>query len=108
MIADSTEAVKLAEIASRNAQTGTTVPTFVTKEAHKVQAGIIAATMANIDAYNQGQRGLVEEDLRSAIPFLAKVGLFKLFTPGEWKSNTNAGRSFVGILAQEYFDSLEK
>jgi len=108
MIADSTEASKLQEIASRNAQAGTTVPTFVTKEGHKVQAGIIAATMTNIDAYNQGERGLVEEDLRGAIPFLAKVGLFKLFTPDEWKSNTNAGRNFVGILAQKYFDNLNK
>jgi len=108
MNAESTEASKLQEIASRNAQAGTTVPTFVTKDGQKVQAGMMAATFANIEAYNQGQRGVVEDDLRGAVPFLAKAGLFKLFPPDEWKSSTNEGRNFVGTLAQEYFDSLHK
>ena len=94
------------EIASRNTQGEIFIPTFLTKGGITIQGGAFAATIANIEAYNQGNRGVVEEDLKAVIPLLVKAGLFNLFTPKEWKSDTNEGRSFVGRLAEEYLKSL--
>ena len=54
------------------------------KDGSQVQTGTVATMLHNIELYNAGQRGQIEEELKIAIPTLVKVGLFDLFEVDEW------------------------
>ena len=58
--------------------------------------------LRNVALYNAGERGEVEEQLKTAVPTLIKVGLFELFSVDEWINGQNPGRRFVGLCAKEY------
>ena len=60
------------------------------KDGSQVQTGTVATMLHNIELYNAGQRGQIEEELKIAIPTLVKVGLFDLFEVDEWIKGTNA------------------
>lgn len=82
---------------------GEVLPQVVLKDGSQVQTGTVATMLHNIELYNAGQRGQIEEELKIAIPTLIKVGLFDLFEVEEWiKERTNAGRTFVGMHAKAY------
>ena len=68
-----------------------------------VQTGTVANMLRNIERYNAGERGAVEDQLKLAVPTLIKVGLFNLFSVDEWLQGNNAGRKFVAREAQIYF-----
>lgn len=87
---------------------GEVLPQVVLKDGSKVQTGTVATMLHNIDLYNAGQRGQIEEELKIAIPTLIKIGLFDLFDVDEWISGTNAGRTFVGLHAKAYFQQKEQ
>jgi hypothetical protein len=72
------------------------------------QGAIIAALLRNIERFNQGERGEVEQQLAQAVPMLAQIGLFELFSPGEWVRGENAGRRLVGLFAQQYLAGPQK
>ncbi|OCZ63257.1 DUF7709 family protein [Acinetobacter seifertii] len=87
---------------------GEILPQVVLKDGSKVQTGTVATMLHNIDLYNAGQRGQIEEELKIAIPTLIKIGLFDLFDVDEWISGTNAGRTFVGLHAKTYLQQKEQ
>ena len=87
---------------------GEVLPQVVLKDGSKVQTGTVATMLYNIDLYNAGQRGQIEEELKIAIPTLIKIGLFDLFDVDEWISGTNAGRTFVGLHAKTYLQQKEQ
>lgn len=87
---------------------GEVLPQVVLKDGSKVQTGTVATMLHNIDLYNAGQRGQIEEELKIAIPTLIKIGLFDLFDVDEWISGTNAGRTFVGLNAKTYLQQKEQ
>ena len=58
---------------------GEVLPQVVLKDGSQVQTGTVATMLHNIELYNAGQRGQIEEELKIAIPTLVKVGLFDLF-----------------------------
>lgn len=60
----------------------------------------------NIQPYNLGEHGAIEEELILAIPTLTKVGLFDLFSVDKWVNGDNAGRKFIGEQAQIYLKNL--
>ena len=68
--------------------------------AQKVPTGTVATLLHNIRLYNQGvdnaEKTQLEREMKTAIPLLKKVGLFDLFTPGEWMQGKSPGRRFVG------------
>jgi hypothetical protein len=80
----------------------------MTKGGAQIQGGAFAATLANIEAYNMGDRGVVEDDMKNVIPLLFRSGLFKLFPPEEWASDLNEGRNLIGKLAKKYQESLKE
>ncbi len=63
---------------------GEVLPQVVLKDGSQVQTGTVATMLHNIELYNAGQRGQIEEELKIAIPTLIKVGLFDLFEVDEW------------------------
>ncbi|MDC5271321.1 hypothetical protein OIN82_08930 [Acinetobacter baumannii] len=87
---------------------GEVLPQVVLKDGSQVQTGTIATMLHNIELYNAGQRGQIEEELKIAIPTLIKVGLFDLFEVDEWIKGTNAGRTFVGMHAKAYLQQKEQ
>ncbi|MCF9046037.1 hypothetical protein JKI99_04640 [Acinetobacter nectaris] len=93
---------KLSEVNQKVLQESQSFPTVKLKDGTPVQTGTVAALLYNIQLYNQGERGQIEDELRLAIPTLFKIGFFDLFTPNEWISPHDLGRSFVGHAAQAY------
>lgn len=85
---------------------GESLPAVRLKDGSKVQTGTVATMLHNIQLYNAGERGQVEEELRLAIPTLFEVGLFDLFNPQEWVEGSNPGRKFVGQEALKHLSSL--
>ena len=96
---------ELSNINQKIIQEGEVLPAVTLKDGSKVQTGTVATMLHNIDLYNQGSRGEVEQELILAIPTLAKVGLFDLFSPDEWISGGNPGRRFVGEKAKQFLAS---
>ncbi|MFW1798578.1 hypothetical protein ACG9YX_00810 [Acinetobacter nematophilus] len=96
---------ELSNINQKIIQEGDVLPAVTLKDGSKVQTGTVATMLHNIDLYNQGSRGEVEQELILAIPTLVKVGLFDLFSPDEWISGDNPGRRFVGEKAQQFLAS---
>lgn len=96
---------KLAQINGKIVADGEHLPMVILKDGSKVQTGTVAAMLHNIQLYNAGERGNVEEELMLSIPTLIKVGLFDLFSPEEWVSGGNAGRKFIGTAALDILKS---
>ncbi|NUF62811.1 hypothetical protein HUN34_04165 [Acinetobacter bereziniae] len=96
---------QLSSINQKIIQEGEVLPAVTLKDGTKVQTGPVATMLHNIDLYNQGLRGEVEQELILAIPTLIKVGLFDLFSPDEWISGDNLGRRFVGEKAKQFLAS---
>ncbi|WP_288402862.1 hypothetical protein [uncultured Acinetobacter sp.] len=93
---------ELAEINQKVLQDGEVLPQVKLKDGSRVQTGTVATMLHNINLYNAGVRGAVEEELILAIPTLFKVGMFDLFSADEWINGTNAGRRFVGEQAKQF------
>ncbi|MEN4984266.1 DUF7709 family protein [Acinetobacter modestus] len=93
---------ELAEINQKVVQDGEVLPQVKLKDGSRVQTGTVATMLHNINLYNAGVRGGVEEELILAIPTLFKVGMFDLFSADEWINGTNAGRRFVGEQAKQF------
>nr|WP_314367536.1 hypothetical protein [uncultured Acinetobacter sp.] len=93
---------ELAEINQKVVQDGEVLPQVKLKDGSRVQTGTVATMLHNINLYNAGVRGAVEEELILAIPTLFKVGMFDLFSADEWINGTNAGRRFVGEQAKQF------
>lgn len=92
----------LATINQKILADGESLPLVQLKDGSKVQTGTVATMLRNIELYNAGERGEVEQQLEAAIPTVAKVGLFELFPPEDWIAGDNQGRRLVGILAAKY------
>lgn len=71
-----------------------------------MQTGTVATMLHNIQPYNLGERGAIEDELILAILTLTKVGLFDLFSVDKWVNGDNAGRKFIGEQAQIYLKNL--
>ena len=93
---------ELAEINQKVVQDGEVLPQVKLKDGSGVQTGTVATMLHNINLYNAGVRGGVEEELILAVPTLFKVGMFDLFSADEWINGTNAGRRFVGEQAKQF------
>ena len=93
---------ELAEINQKVVQDGEVLPQVKLKDGSRVQTGTVATMLHNINLYNAGVRGAVEEELILAVPTLFKVGMFDLFSADEWINGTNAGRRFVGEQAKQF------
>lgn len=87
---------------------GEHLPEVQLKDGSRVQTGTVATMLLNIQRYNAGERGEVEEELRLAIPTLVKVGLFDLFSVEEWVGGHNPGRRYLGLLAKDYLKTQVK
>jgi hypothetical protein len=96
---------ELSSINQKIIQDGEVLPAVKLKDGSTVQTGTVATMLYNIDLYNSGLRGEIEQELILAIPTLFKVGLFDLFSPDEWISGNNPGRRFVGEKAKEFLTS---
>lgn len=96
---------QLSEINQKVVQEGEVLPQVTLKDGSRVQTGTVATMLHNINLYNAGVRGTVEEELILAVPTLFKVGMFDLFSVEEWINGNNAGRKFVGEKAQEFLDN---
>lgn len=96
---------ELSSINQKIIQDGEVLPAVKLKDGSTVQTGTVATMLYNIDLYNSGLRGEIEQELILAIPTLFKVGLFDLFNPDEWISGNNPGRRFVGEKAKEFLAS---
>lgn len=82
---------------------GESLPSVKLSDGTAVQTGTVAAMLHNVNLYNNGERGAVEDELRKAVPTLIKVGLFDLFLPKEWINGDNKGRKFIGEEAKKHF-----
>lgn len=96
----------LSSINQKIIQAGEVLPVVKLKDGSAVQTGTVATMLHNINLYNSGLRGEIEQELILAIPTLVKVGLFDLFSPDEWILGNNAGRKFVGEKAKAYLDAI--
>lgn len=92
----------LAKINQKIVQTGQELPTIALKDGTVVQTGTVATMLHNIERYNNGERGEVENELKMVIPTLFKIGLFDLFSVEDWILGTNDGRKYVGECAKHY------
>lgn len=92
----------LAAINQKILADGESLPLVQLKDGSKVQTGTVATMLRNIELYNAGERGDIEQQLEAAIPTVAKVGLFALFPPEEWIAGDNQGRRLVGTLAAKH------
>lgn len=97
---------ELARINQKILAQGESLPTVRLKDGTTVQTGTIATLLHNINLYNISKSEKIQNELKSAIPTLFKVGLFDLFPPEEWLTTTNEGRKFVGKAALEYLGKL--
>jgi len=93
---------KLAAINQKILADGESLPLVQLKDGSRVQTGTVATMLRNIELYNAGERGDIEEQLDAAIPTVAKVGLFDLFSPDEWIAGSNEGRRLVGTMAARF------
>lgn len=98
--------VDLAHINQKILADGQSLPCVTLKDGSQVQTGTVATLLHNIEIYNTGARGQVEQEIAAAIPTVAKVGLFDLFPPDQWIAGANPGRRLVGELAREWLASL--
>nr|WP_315244278.1 hypothetical protein [uncultured Albidiferax sp.] len=101
----STEAIILARVNQKILAAGETLPRVTLQDGSQLQTGTVAAMLHNVALYNAAdasERGEIERELELAIPTLAKIGLFALFSPEEWCNGSNPGRQFVGLKAQAY------
>jgi hypothetical protein len=95
---------------TNNKTLGTTAGTFpivTLPDGRRVPTGTVGALLVNIKAYDEGneeRRAELKPAIESAIPTLVKVGMFDLFAPDEWKSESSPGRTLVGKLARNYFE----
>lgn len=108
---DAKRALSLQGLAAVNQQVlavGEVLPAVTQANGEVVQSGTVAAMLLNIERYNQGERGDVEQQLALAIPTLVKIGLFDLFSPAEWIRTDNAGRRLVGLFAEQYLAGPQK
>ncbi|ENW94994.1 DUF7709 family protein [Acinetobacter dispersus] len=96
---------QLSEINQKVLQDGEVLPQVTLKDGSRVQTGTVATMLHNINLYNAGVRGTVEDELILAVPTLFKVGMFDLFSVEEWINGSNAGRKFVGEKAKEFLDN---
>ncbi|MCH7385466.1 hypothetical protein MMP71_16615 [Acinetobacter dispersus] len=96
---------QLSEINQKVLQEGEVLPQVTLKDGSRVQTGTVATMLHNINLYNAGVRGTVEDELILAVPTLFKVGMFDLFSVEEWINGNNAGRKFVGEKAKEFLDN---
>jgi hypothetical protein len=92
----------LAAINQKILADGESLPLVQLKDGSRVQTGTVATMLRNIELYNAGERGDIEQQLEAAIPTVAKVGLFDLFPPEEWIAGDNPGRRLVGTLAAKH------
>ena len=92
----------LADINQKIVAAGQSLPRVTLKDGSQVQTGTVATLLHNIELYNNGERGQVEEELAAAVPTVAKVGLFDLFPPDQWIAGANPGRRLVGELARTW------
>ncbi|MDV2441842.1 hypothetical protein QR665_20700 [Acinetobacter gerneri] len=93
---------QLANINKKVVEDGQNLPSVKLKDGSTVQTGTVATMLHNIQLYNFGERGAIEDELILAIPTLFKVGLFDLFPINEWINGDNAGRKFIGEQAKIY------
>ncbi|RKG33828.1 hypothetical protein D7V21_07935 [Acinetobacter guerrae] len=93
---------QLAQINQKVVEDGQVLPAVKLKDGTQVQTGTVATMLYNIQRYNDGERGRIEQELILAIPTLFKVGLFDLFSIEEWIKGENPGRKFVGEQARKY------
>ncbi|KXZ73096.1 DUF7709 family protein [Acinetobacter venetianus] len=100
-----TGSTELSEINQKVVQDGEILPQVKLKDGSRVQTGTVATMLHNINLYNTGVRGEVEDELILAIPTLIKVGMFELFSIDEWIQGDNPGRKFVGEKAKAFFES---
>ncbi|MBC9229747.1 hypothetical protein HI850_010440 [bacterium SPL81] len=98
---------ELSNINQKVVQEGEILPQVTLKDGSRIQTGTVATMLHNIDLYNAGVRGSVENELSVAIPTLFKVGLFDLFSVEEWINGNNAGRKFVGEKAKEFLEKQD-
>jgi hypothetical protein len=87
---------------------GEVLPAVTLANGNVMQTGTVAAMLLNIERYNRGERGDVEQQLALAVPTLVKIGLFDLFSPAEWTRTDNAGRRLVGLFAEQYLAGPQK
>lgn len=84
-----------------------TFPVITLPDGRKVPTGTVGALLVNIKAYDEGdkeRRAELEPAIQAAIPTLVNVGMFDLFPPREWTSETSPGRSLVGKFARDYLE----
>ena len=93
---------QLAAINQQVVAEGELLPAVRLRDGSTVQTGTVATMLVNIDRYNNGERGAVEEELTLAIPTLIKIGLFDLFSPDEWLQGDNPGRRLLGGKAKAW------
>ncbi|MFW2176271.1 MULTISPECIES: DUF7709 family protein [unclassified Moraxella] len=99
---------ELANINQKILADGETLPQVTMKDGTKVQTGTVATMLHNIERYNAGERGDVEQELIQAIPTLIKIGMFELFSVDEWASNENLGRNFLAKQARQLIGEYQK
>ncbi|UNI22948.1 hypothetical protein JDV02_008791 [Purpureocillium takamizusanense] len=78
-------------------------PVVTLPNGERLPTGTVGALLVNIrafDAGDEGTRAALEPAIRAAVPVLAKVGMFDLFTPDEWINNGGPGRALVGQVAR--------
>ena len=100
-----TGSTELSEINQKVVQDGEILPQVKLKDGSRVQTGTVATMLHNINLYNTGVRGEVEDELILAIPTLFIVGMFELFSVDEWIQGDNLGRRFVGEKAKAFLES---
>lgn len=81
---------------------GEQLPVIQLQDGSRVPTGTVATLLYNIALYNQQPTAQLEDELKLPLPILFKLGLFDLFPPQEWLSETNAGKRFVGHAALAY------
>ncbi|MCJ1423425.1 hypothetical protein MMC29_001308 [Sticta canariensis] len=97
------ETDQLGEVNNQLVAEGQSFPEATLKNGSKIRTGTLGALLNNIRRYNAGEKGL-EGHMRLAIPTVFKAGLFDLFPPDQWKSESNAGRTLVGQMGADYLE----
>lgn len=97
----STNNEQLAVLNRKILAAGEVLPAVQLQDGSMVQTGTVATMLHNVERFNAGERGAVEEELALSVPTLIKVGLFNLFPAEDWIAGDNPGRALVGRLAQE-------
>lgn len=95
---------KLSKVNQKILQENQNFPIVTLKDGTPVQTGTVAVLLYNIQRYNGGERGQIEEEMRLAIPILFKIGFFELFPPNEWISKENFGGKFCWSCSSSIFN----